>query len=54
MTAQVIPLRKSAGSCNSGTVPGGISPPCGRTDTRLFACGPRCPEHEPVNRREAS
>lgn len=33
----------SAGTaCGSG--------PCGRTDARPYACGPRCPDHTPAKR----
>lgn len=56
MTAKVLPFRartevkpqRPVGPCNSGTVPGGVSPPCGRTDTKPFVYGPRCPTHEPA------
>ena len=32
---------------SAGLCPGS----CGRTDTRPYACGPRCPEHTPARRR---
>ncbi|WP_045740906.1 hypothetical protein [Actinoplanes rectilineatus] len=52
MTAKVIPLFRvprpvGAQPCGSGTVPGGVSAPCGRRDTRLYAEGWRCPGHDP-------
>lgn len=51
MTAQVVPLRRpSAGPCNSGTVPGEVSAPCGDPETRLFAAGPRCGSHLPPSK----
>ena len=31
---------------SAGPCPGS----CGRTDTRPYACGPRCPEHTPARR----
>jgi hypothetical protein len=49
MTARVVPMRSlPAGKpCGSGTVPGGVSEPCGRTDTRQYAAGWRCAAHPP-------
>lgn len=47
MTAAVTVRRGSAGPCNSGTVPGQVTVPCGRSDTRPYPAGPRCEAHKP-------
>lgn len=49
MTVRVIPLRAlpQGQPCGSGTVPGGVSEPCGRTPARLHAAGWRCADHKP-------
>ncbi|AEV86689.1 hypothetical protein ACWT_5672 [Actinoplanes sp. SE50] len=47
MTAAVKPIRPSAGPCNSGTVLGEVTAPCGRPDTRPYPGGPRREAHKP-------
>jgi hypothetical protein len=49
VTALVLPVRglPQGKPCGSGTMPGGVSEPCGRTDTRQYAAGWRCAAHPP-------